>query len=66
MECSVPTMLTISETAEQSGLAKHYVRQLCLQNKIRHVRAGNKYLINFEMFVEFLNTGEPAYAPQRT
>lgn len=55
---NVPTMLTINETAERSGLARHYIRQLCLQNKIRHVKAGNKYLINLEMFIDFLNTGE--------
>ena len=55
---NIPTMLTINETAQRSGLARHYVRQLCLQNKICHIKAGNKYLINFEKFVEFLNTGE--------
>jgi len=64
MTCNFPTMLTIKQTAEQSGLAMHYVRQLCLQKKICYVMAGQKYLINFEKFIEFLNTGDspaPAY-----
>lgn len=54
----IPTMLTIKQTAELTGLAQHYVRQLCLQNKICYVKAGNRYLINLERFVEFLDTGE--------
>jgi excisionase family DNA binding protein len=59
----IPTMLTINQTAERSGLAMHYIRQLCLQGKITYCRAGSKYLINFEKFVEYLNAGEnPALA----
>ena len=59
-----PTMLTISQASEQSGLAKHFIRQLCIQNKICHVRAGQKYLVNFEKLAEYLNIGhntEPLY-----
>ena len=56
----IPTMLTINQTAERVGLAKHFVRQLCLQNKICHVKAGNRYLINLERFIDYLNTGETA------
>ena len=29
-----PRMATVNEVAELTGLAKHYVRQLALQNKI--------------------------------
>ena len=54
----VPTMLTIKQTAKATGLAEHYIRQLCRQNKICFKMTGSKYLINFEKFVEFLNTGE--------
>ena len=60
-----PTMLTINQTADRSGLARHYIRQLCVQNKIVYIKAGNKYLINFDRFVEFLNTGESS-APINT
>jgi len=58
MSNEVPTMTTIIETAEKTGLAKHYIRQCCLQNKIVHVRCGKRILINFNKFVEFLNTGD--------
>lgn len=55
---TAPTMLTIKETAQRLGLAQHYVRQLCWQEKIIYCRAGNKYLINFEKLIEYLNSGE--------
>jgi excisionase family DNA binding protein len=55
---NVPEMLTTSETAERSGLAKHYVRQLVLQGKIVHVRAGKKYLVNIDKFYDYLNSGD--------
>ena len=58
-----PTMLTISQTAERSGLAKHYIRQLCIQNKICFVRSGQKYLINFEKFADYLNAGNSTDFP---
>lgn len=53
-----PRMATVIEAAEITGLAKHYVRQLALQNKVSHVRAGKKILINVEKLIEFLNIGE--------
>lgn len=53
-----PRMATVIEAAEITGLAKHYVRQLALQNKVSHVRAGKKILINVEKLIEFLNAGE--------
>ena len=59
-----PKMTTINETAQIVGLAKHYIRQLALQGKIRHVRAGKKILINIEKLIEYLNTGEAAETAQ--
>ena len=56
MSNEIPTMLTIVETAQKTGLAKHYIRQCCLQNKIVHIRCGKRILINFGKFCEFLNT----------
>ena len=53
-----PKMATVNEVAEITGLARHYVRQLALQNKVSHVRAGKKILIHVEKLIEFLNAGE--------
>ena len=54
----IPIMLTINEAAELLGLAKHYIRRLCIENKICYVRTGKKYLINLEKLIEFLNSGD--------
>ena len=54
---NVPTMLTIKETAKQTNVAEYYVRKLIWENKIVYVKAGSKYLVNFDKFVDFLNEG---------
>ena len=56
-EIIVPTMLSIDESAKRSGLPAHFVRQLCITNQIVYVKAGTKYLVNFEKLIDFLNTG---------
>ena len=59
-EIKVPTMLTIKETAKTTGVAEYYIRQLVAGNKICFVKAGRKFLINLEKFVEYLNTPQKA------
>ena len=56
----IPTMLTIPEAAERTGLSKHYLRQLVLQGRIVYISAGRKYLINMNSLAAFLNKGERA------
>ena len=63
---NLPRMLTINETAKESGLSANFIRQLCVNNRIVFVKAGTKYLINFTKFVEYLNTGDAAIAEQDT
>lgn len=55
---TVPRMVGITEASKQTGLSYDFLRKLCLQNKIVHVRAGVRYLINLEKLVEYLNQGE--------
>ena len=55
---SIPTMYTIDAARKATGLSYDYIRKLCLSNKIVYVRAGNKYLINMEKLIDFLNSGE--------
>lgn len=59
-EIKVPTMLPIKETAKITGVAEYYIRQLVAGNEICFVKAGKKYLINLEKFVEYLNTPQTA------
>lgn len=54
----LPKMATIQECAELSGLAKYAIRRLVLENKIKFIKLGKKYLVNFDNLVEYLNNGE--------
>lgn len=54
-ELIVPTMLPLKEVSSRTNLRYEFLRQLCLNGEIVHVRTGNKYLINYEKFLEYLN-----------
>lgn len=51
----VPEMLTLKQVSERTNLSYNYLRALCMQKKIIYVRAGSKYLINFQKFCDYLN-----------
>lgn len=57
-DTKLPTMLLIKETAKRSGLPEHFIRAAVNDGRIVHVRAGRKILINYDKFIEFLNTGD--------
>lgn len=59
-DIKIPTMLSIKETAKTTGVAEYYIRQLVAENEICFVKAGRKYLINLERFIEYLNTPQTA------
>lgn len=52
----IPRMLGIKETAIELNLAQHFIRELAKSGKIVCVKAGNRYLINVDRLIEFLNT----------
>lgn len=54
---NIPTMLTLREAAARTGLSYDYLRKACLRGDIVHVRAGCKFLVNFDKLVDYLNTG---------
>ena len=56
----VPTMLTIKETSEKSGLPYSSIRKMCLNDEITYIKIGRKFLVNWERFLQFLNGGEEA------
>ena len=51
----IPTMLTIKETAERTNLPEFYIRNLVWENKIPYLKAGKKYLVNLNRFIDYLN-----------
>ena len=57
----MPEMKKINQAAEIAGLSKYFVRQLVLQQKIKYVKTGKKYLVNIESLIDYLNNGESHY-----
>ena len=53
-----PRMLTIKETAKETGISYDSIRKLCMQNKIVYIRLGAKYLVNYDRFIDYLNGKE--------
>lgn len=56
---NIPKMCTIKETAEQFGLPEYRVRQWCKSGEIVCVQCGNRYLINLDKLVAYLNGEKP-------
>ncbi|MDE6788474.1 MAG: helix-turn-helix domain-containing protein [Ruminococcus sp.] len=54
---NIPRMETINKAAEITGLSKHFIRQKAVNGEIVCVKAGNKYLINVDRLIEYLNNG---------
>ena len=51
-------MVTLKEASSRTGVSYDWLRKMCINGKIVHIRAGNKYLINWDKLVDYLNTGE--------
>ena len=54
----IPRMVPLQTLADESGISYKALWQMCKQNKIVHIKSGNKFLVNVDKFIEFLNTGE--------
>lgn len=53
-----PKMMTVKQVSEQTGISEFHIRRLIKANRIKYIRAGAKYLVNFDKFVEYLNNGD--------
>lgn len=51
----LPNMTTIQKAAKATGLSMHFIRQLCVQNKIVTVSINRKYFINVNSLNEYLS-----------
>ena len=56
---TIPTMITIKECADRTGISYDFIRKLCLLDKIVYIKTGKKFLINLEKLVQYL-IGEEA------
>ena len=57
-ERPLPRMRTVKETAAETHMPVYFVRQAVKQNKVSHVMAGKKVLINLDSFIDYLERGE--------
>ena len=55
IDFKVPTMITIDEVSERTGLTKRFIRECVKEDKIVYIMVGRKILVNFEKFIDFLN-----------
>lgn len=53
----MPRMITLQQAAAETGMSYYSLRKMCLEGRLVHVRAGNKFLVNAEKLAEYLNTG---------
>ncbi|MCH5257023.1 MAG: DNA-binding protein [Lachnospiraceae bacterium] len=51
-------MKTITEVENETGLSYRLLLTLCKENKVAHIKAGRKFLINYEKLIDYLNTGD--------
>ena len=54
----IPRTVPLETLADESGISYKALWQMCKQNKIVHIKSGNKFLVNVDKFVEYLNAGE--------
>lgn len=55
---TVPTMVSINQARNETGLSYEFLRSLIREGKITYIRTGKKFLINLEKLVEYLEKGE--------
>lgn len=50
-----PKMLPIKEVAIRTGISENHIRKLCKAGKISFIKVGSKHLINYNLFIDYLN-----------
>lgn len=55
---AIPRMRSIPAAATETGLSKDFLRKLCRQGRIIHIRVGTKIFINMDRLIDYLNGGD--------
>lgn len=50
-------MVTLKEASSRTGISYDCLRKMCINKQIVHIKAGSKFLINWEKLVDYLNGG---------
>lgn len=51
-------MVTLREASSRTGISYDRLRKMCINGQIVHIKAGCKFLINWDKLVAYLNAGE--------
>lgn len=51
-------MVTLNEASSRTGISYDRLRKMCINGQIVYIKAGCKFLINWEKLVDYLNIGE--------
>ena len=54
----VPTMVSIREASQRTGLTYILIKDICDSGRIVYIRSGKKYLVNFDSLLRLLQQGE--------
>ena len=55
MEKSIPTFLTIRQTAATGVISEHHLRMMEKQGRLPGIRTGKTFRVNFEMLIAQLD-----------
>lgn len=53
----VPTMVTVQEASERTGLTARIIREYIKEDRIVYITVGRKILVNLDKLIELLNSG---------
>ena len=51
-------MVTLKEASSRTGISYDRLRKMCINGQIVYIKAGCKFLINWDKLVDYLNAGE--------
>jgi len=52
------TIVLIREQDPNTAITYNCIKNLCIDNKIKYIKTGNKYLVNLESVFNYFNTLE--------
>ena len=54
----IPVMVTVDKASDATGITKYRLREWCKEKRITCIRCGNRFLINLDKLIEYLNEGD--------
>lgn len=58
-----PHICTIKQLSEEVGISQHTIRLWVKSGAFKSLKSGKKYLINYDVFIKFLNGETEKTAP---